>query len=335
MAKKPTKATPKRAPKIVVIGGTGFVGSHIVKALAKEGYLIHVVARDAVAGAHLKPYGDVGQISVTSGNVLEPDSIRPALKGAQAVIYLPGLLFETASQHFSEIHAHAPAQIAHISKEEGVTQFIFMSALGVDNASKSAYARTKYEGEKKVREARTDATILRPSVIFGADDNFINQFARMAILSPFLPLIGGGKTKFQPVFVGDIASAITHIVYNTTSAGITYELCGPETLTFKEILQMILRESGLRAYLLPIPFFVAKIIGTLANIFCPTPPLTGDQITLLTYDNVANSYAKSFKQLGIIPRSLAAELPFIVRRYRALTPLSDTSKLEAISDVAV
>lgn len=308
---------PATPSKIVVIGGSGFVGTQIVHALARTGSRIHVIVRDAESAAHLKPYGDVGQITISSGNALHIDSITPYLSGATSVIYLPGLLFESGTQRFAQLHHHAPARIAKAAAEAGVKQFIFMSALGVERATRSQYATTKSDGERAVREAFPKAVIVRPSVVFGVGDNFINQFACMATTLPILPLIGGGNTKFQPVAVEDVAEAFVSIVTQAQTAGNTYELCGPETLTFKEILQFITRSAKRTPCLLSIPTPIAKVMGTFANIFMPTPVFTADQVTLLGYDNVASGTAKGFKQLGIAPRALTQDIDGLVARYRS------------------
>lgn len=301
---------------VVVIGGSGFVGTHTVKALADAGYRVRVLVRDKEAAAHLKPYGDVGQITVISGNVLDPASVRPALAGAYGVVYLPGLLFQRGAQNFRDIHAIAAGQVAQLSAEAGAQRFLFFSALGVERADASQYASTKYEGEHKVREAREDAIIFRPSVIFGADDDFLLRFAKMAQFSPFLPLVGGGKTLFQPVSVEDVAQAAVQAMACPKALGKTFSLCGPETLSFKEILRRLLATTGQRACLLPLPTFAAKILGSVLGAFHPAPPLTRDQVVLLGYDNVATADALGLAALGITPRSLSQALPFILRHFR-------------------
>lgn len=303
-----------RDRKITVIGGTGFVGTQITQALAQAGYRVHVVARDAEAGAHLTCFGATGQVIVTSGDVRKPESLRSAIKGAYGVIYLPGVLYQSGKQKFQTIHATAPETIAQMSKELKVPRFIFMSALGVNYAKSSSYASSKHEGEARVTAARSDATILRPSVIFGAADNFLNQFGRLATLFSALPLINGGKTRFQPVFVGDVAEAVVRILQRPRYKGKTFELGGADILTFKEILQLICGFLHRTPCLLPIPYPIAKIMGFFMGLL-PTPPLTSDQVSLLQYDSVVSEKSLGLSSLDITPHSIYIEAPFILRRY--------------------
>jgi uncharacterized protein YbjT (DUF2867 family) len=300
---------------IVVIGGTGFVGTHVTQALANAGYRVHVVARDAVSGAHLTCFGATGQVVVSSGDVRKPETLRAAMRGAYGIIYLPGLLFQSGTQNFQAIHASAPEALAKMSVELGVKRFVFMSALGVNTVKTAAYATTKHEGEARVTAVRPDVTIVRPSVIFGADDNFLNQFARMATVSPCLPLIGGGATLFQPVSVEDVAQAMVQILLTPKSSGKAYEFVGADTLSFKAILQLICTTIDRSPILLPIPFSIASLMGSIANLVCPTPPLTSDQVALLRHNNIATPKSFGLAALGISPRSIYAEAPFILRRY--------------------
>lgn len=309
------KLKPAYGRKVALIGGTGFVGTQITQQLANAGYRVHVIARDAAAGAHLTCFGATGQVIVSSGDVRKPESLSTALTDAYAVVYLPGLLFESGSQKFETVHASAPETVALMCKESGVERFVFMSALGVNHAKKSVYACTKHEGEARVTAARSDTTIMRPSVIFGADDNFLNQFARMALFSPVLPLIGGGKTRFQPVYVSDVAQAVVHILGNDKTAGKTYELGGADILTFKDILKLICHTIQRDPTLISIPSCVASLMGSIMAATCPKPQLTADQVRLLSYDNTTSEHSSGLASLGIIPHSIYTQAPIILQRY--------------------
>jgi NADH dehydrogenase len=299
---------------ITVIGGTGFLGRYVVRELARQGYRLRVVARHAEDGLELKTAGNLGQIAVVSGNLAQIDSIRPHLEGAFAVVNLVGLLFERGRQKFSALHAQGPEKLAQAAKAEDVAHFVQMSALGVDRAN-AQYARTKMLGEKAVRAAFPEAVILRPGVVFGPEDRFFNQFAQMAMAARALPLIGGGKTKFQPVYAGDVAQAVRAAIENPACAGKTYELGGPEAYTFRQILEYILKVTGRKACLIPLPFPLAAIGGAFAE-FLPRPPLTRDQVRLLHYDNVVAPDAQGFRELGIQPTAVEMLVPDYLARFR-------------------
>lgn len=301
---------------VTLIGGTGFLGRYVVKLLAQEGYTIRVVSRRPEAARHLKTAGDPGQVVLVSGNLAKPSTILPHIEGSYAVVNLVGALYEKGSQRFSSLHAQGPEKIAKAAKNAGCKAFVQVSALGVDKAAKSSYARTKLLGEKTVRGAFHEATILRPSIIFGPEDNFYNQFARMAALAPALPLIGGGKTKFQPIYVGDVARAVVECVKNPATHGKTYELGGAEVFSFREILDYILAQTGLRAKLVPLPFGMASTVGKFAQIM-PRPLLTRDQVRLLKYDNIVHEGAHTLAELGIAATPVSAVVPRYLARYRS------------------
>lgn len=300
---------------VTLIGGTGFLGRYVVKLLAQEGYTVRVVSRRPDAARHLKTAGEPGQVVLVSGNIARPSTILPHIEGTTAVVNLVGALYEKGSQRFSALHAQGPERIAKAAKSEGCKTFVQVSALGVDKAAQSYYARTKVLGEKAVRGAFHEATILRPSVIFGPEDNFYNQFARIAALAPALPLIGGGKTKFQPIYVGDVARAIVECVKSPATHGKTYELGGSQIFTFREILDYILTQTGQRCRLVTLPFGMATAIGAVAE-FLPRPMLTRDQVRLLKYDNVVSEGAHILQELGITPTPVAAIVPGYLARYR-------------------
>ncbi len=251
-----------------------------------------------------------------AGNLARPASILPHLEGAHAVVNLVGVLYEGGSQRFSALHAQGPEKLAKAAKSAGCEAFIQISALGADKAGASHYARSKILGEKAVRGAFHEATILRPGIVFGPEDNFFNQFARMAAMAPALPLIGGGHTQFQPVYVGDVARAIAQCVSNPATHGKTYELAGPEIFTFRQILEYILAQTGRKSRLVPLPFGMASTLGAVAE-FLPRPMLTRDQVRLLKHPNILSDGAHTLSELGITPTPVDAIVPGYLARYRA------------------
>lgn len=299
---------------ITIIGGTGFLGRYVVQTLAKAGYRLRVVSRHPQRSADFKVFGDVGQIALISGNINDITSLKNALAGAYGVVNLVGVLFESGKQKFSAIHAIAAEKLAIAAREAGVYKFVHISALGVENEFGSAYARSKLLGERAVLEAFPSASILRPSVIFGAEDNFFNQFAKMAVYSPALPLIGGGKTLFQPVYVGDVARAVTTCFEQHEACGEIYELGGRKTYSFKDILQYIMEVTGRKRFLNPLPFWLASIIATFAE-FLPKPPLTRDQVKLLKFDNIVSASAKNLSSLGIVPTTVEEIVPKYLEKF--------------------
>jgi uncharacterized protein YbjT (DUF2867 family) len=298
---------------ITIFGGGGFLGSVVVKKLAQKGYRIRVVSRDIEKNRDLKPLGNVGQIALMQGDIKNPESVEQAVNGADIVINLVGLLFEKGKQNFDDAHVGAARNIANSTASD--TQIIQMSSLGVDIVHGSKYALTKHEAEKIILASHPDATIIRPSVIFGASDSFTNKFAQMASISPALPLVGCGKTKFQPVHIDDVAEAIVRMVENPEAAGKIYELGGPEIMSFKEILQFILEQTGGSNFLIPLPYAVASMIGAFGSLL-PNPPLTMDQVALLKYDNIMSAKQCGFDSLGINPASMRAIAPDYLKEYQ-------------------
>jgi len=299
---------------ITIIGGTGFLGRYVVQELAKVGYRLRVVSRHPERAGDLKVFGDVGQIALINGNINNPDSLKHALAGAYGVVNLVGVLFESGKQNFSAIHAIAAEKLAIAAREAGISRFVHISALGVEHEFGSAYARSKLIGERAVLEAFPNSTILRPSVIFGAEDNFFNQFAKMAVYSPALPLIGGGKTLFQPVYVGDVARAVAACFEQPEACGEIYELGGRKTYSFKEILQYIMEATGRKCFLNPLPFWLASIIAIFAE-FLPKPPLTRDQVKLLKFDNIVSASSKNLSSLGIVPTTVEEIVPKYLEKF--------------------
>lgn len=303
---------------VTVFGGSGFVGTQAVRYLAKAGWRIRVAVRNPNLAYKMRLLGDVGQIDVVQANVRNLPSLERALEGATVSLNLVGLLYETGRQGFQAVHVMGARNVAEAAKAQGVQRLVQMSALGADENSPSKYARTKAEAEAAVREAYPDATLVRPSIVFGSGDGFFEKFAAMAQISPALPLIGGGKTRFQPVFVGDVGLALARIVADPTTAGQTYELGGPGTFTFRELLELMLAETGLRRFLAPIPFPAAGLLGKLGDLtsFLIPPPVTSDQVELLKADNVASGQHPGLAALGVSPTTLEAVLPTYLYRYR-------------------
>lgn len=298
-----------------VFGGSGFLGRYVVRRLAADGVRIRAAVRDPEAASFLKPMGDVGQVVPVQANVRHAGSIRRAIEGADAVINLVGLLYQAGPQRFDSVHVWGAGEIAKAAAEVGTGRLVHLSAIGADAESESSYARTKAEGEKAVRAAFPDATVVRPSVVFGPEDDFFNRFGWLATMLPVLPLIGGGETKFQPVYVGDVAEGIARILADDTSKGATYEFGGPSRYSFRELLAYILRETGRKRLLLPLPFGLAKLEAFFLQL-APKPLLTMDQVELLKTDNLPSGQCPGLTDLGVQPHSLESIVPSYLHRYR-------------------
>ena len=301
---------------VTVVGGTGFVGRYVVQLLASKGYIIRVISRNPTSASHLKTSGDVGQVVLVRGDLASPENFEKLLAGSYAVINLVGILFESGMQDFSRIHAQGAEKLAKAAKAVGAKKFIQISAIGVDHSVKSKYARTKALGEKAVLAAFPKATILRPSIIFGAEDNFFNKFAQLASLLPFLPLFGGGKTLFQPVYVEDVAAAISNIVEDEHYAGKIYELGGPEVMSLKEIYSFVLETTGINRQLIHVPFAFGEFMGLFAKITPELLSITRDQVKLLHYDNIVSEGAKTLVDLGVNPTPAKLVVPGYLARYK-------------------
>jgi NADH dehydrogenase len=300
---------------VTVFGGAGFIGRYLVQRLAKAGWMIRVAARRPEQALFLKPQGDVGQIVPIAANIRNELSVRRAVEGVEAVINLVGILSERGRQSFAKVHRDGAERIARNAAELGVARLLHMSALGADANSPSVYARSKAEGESAVRAAFPGATLFRPSIVFGPEDQFFNRFARMARLLPALPLIGGGRTRFQPVYVGDVAAAVLAAAEREDALGKTYELAGPRALTFRELLRYVGEVTGHRRPLVDIPMGLARLQARLGE-FLPNPPLTRDQLLMLGRDNVPAPGALGLADLGIQPKALEAVVPTYLTRYR-------------------
>lgn len=310
---------PTHTKLVTVFGGSGFVGRHVVRALAKRGYLVRVAVRHPDLAIHLQPLGDVGQIQVVQANLRFRWSVDRAVQGADHVVNLVAILHEGGQQRFDVLQDFGARAVAEAARAVGA-KLTHVSAIGADKNSLSNYARTKALGELAVLETVKDAVILRPSIIFGPEDGFFNKFATMARFAPALPLIGGGATKFQPVYVGDVAEAVAKSVDGVLKVGKIYEVGGPEVRSFKQLMEQMLTVVERKRILAPIPFWAARILGSVAGLL-PSPVITRDQVTLLESDNVVSEKARkdglTLEGMGIEPRSMASVLPSYLWRFRA------------------
>jgi uncharacterized protein YbjT (DUF2867 family) len=308
---------------VTVFGGSGFLGRHVVRALCKRGYRVRVAVRRPDLAGHLQPLGRVGQIHAVAANLRNPGSVEAAARDADIVINLVGILFESGRQRFDSVHAFGAEAVALAAAAFGA-RLVHISAIGADPDAASHYARSKAMGEQLVLSAMPSATILRPSIVFGPEDDFFNKFAALARIAPALPLIGGGHTRFQPVFAGDVASAILAALDRPPSGGTIYELGGLEVASFKELMQFVLATIERRRLLVPIPFGLARTMASFlqlpSNLLGTKPPLTPDQVELLLRDNVVSTEAtqagRTLAGLGIEPAAMRAVVPTYLWRFR-------------------
>ena len=301
--------------RVAVIGASGFIGRYVVKRLAARGAVIAAIVRDVEAAKFLQPMGDVGQIARLGADILDEARLSAAIAGADAVVNLAGILYERGRQRFEAIHHQGPARLAALAKAAEVKHLIHISAIGADAASPSAYGRSKAAGERAVAAGFPGAVILRPSIVFGPEDQFFNRFAALAQLLPALPLIGGGKTRFQPVYVGDVADAVLAALDDPLAAGQVYELGGPRIYTFKALMKFILAETRRKRLLVPVPFAMARWQAALLE-WLPTPPLTRDQVRSLERDAIVAPGARTLADLGIAATAVEAIVPAYLDRYR-------------------
>lgn len=299
-----------------IFGGSGFLGRYVVQKLAKQGYEVRVAVRNPRQAEFLRTCGAVGQIIPVKADILDEKSYEPLLMEADLVINLVGILYERGKSTFDKVHHVAVENLAKLSSENNVKTFIHVSALGADETSLSKYSRSKFKGEQAVLKNFPKASILRPSIIFGVEDNFFNQFAAMAKYFPFLPLIGGGETKFQPVYVGDVADAIMATIDNKKAEGKIFELGGPKKYRFRDLLEYILKLTNRKTCLMPVPFFMASFKGLILEKLPFAPLLTRDQVKLLKTDNVVRKGAKTLKDLSISPKSIEAVVPSYLSRFK-------------------
>lgn len=301
-------------PIVTMFGGSGFIGRYAARKLAKRGWRVRAAVRRPNEAHFLRPYGDVGQIEPVQANIRDDDSCRRALEGADAVVNFVGILRPSGKQSFEAVQAEGAARVARLAKEAGARRFVHISAIGADADSDSAYARTKAEGEQAVRLSMPEATILRPSLVFGEEDQFFNRFARMAQFSPVLP-IAGAETRFQPVYVDDVAEAAVRSLEGELAEGRTLELGGPEVKTMRELMELMFDVTRRKRVVADVPFGLMRFGAALTD-WLPFAPVTRDQLKLLARDNVVSPGAAGFEALGIEPKSLESVLPSYLYRFR-------------------
>lgn len=297
---------------VTVFGGSGFIGRYVVKRLAAADWIVRVGGRDPEAAQFLKTAGDVGQIVPLAASITDYEEVAAATAGATAVINLVGILYERGSRTFQRIHVDGADNVARAAKAAGAARLVQMSAIGADLDSPAEYGRTKALGEQAASQAFPGATIMRPSVVFGPEDDFFNRFAEMARFLPVLPVF---PTRFQPVYVGDVAEAVVQVLEQPETAGRTYELGGPRVISFQQMMEIVLRETSRRRLLLPLPLALAHVQAAFLELL-PVPPLTRDQVKLLGEDNVVKGGALTLQDLGIEATAVESIVPTYLRRYR-------------------
>jgi uncharacterized protein YbjT (DUF2867 family) len=301
-----------RGQVVAIFGGSGFIGRHLVHRLAQRGAILRIATRNPAAAIHLKPQGAIGQIVLAPTALSDEVSLMRLISGADHVINLVGILYESRKADFERLQGRLPGRIGRIAAEHGVKSFVQMSAIGADPGSTSLYARTKAMGEGEARSSYPGVTIIRPSIVFGPEDSFFNRFAGMSRFAPALPLIGGGQTRFQPVYVGDVADAIVATIERSELRGHSYELGGPRIYTFKELLRYMLGVLERPRLLVNVPWGAARFQARILELL-PIPPLTRDQVELLKTDNVVAAGARGFIELDIAPTPIEAVVPRYLR----------------------
>ena len=304
-----------RNKTVCIIGGSGFIGRALVEKLARVGARITVLTRNAGRTKILKPLGDVGQISVMAGDALLDNDLARAIQSADYIVNLVGIFHPSGKQNFENAQAELPRRIAQISEQAEVVKIVQLSAIGADINAASTYYRTKAEGERGLLRLAPNSTILRPSIVFGPGDGFFDRFARMAMIAPALPLLAGGDTKFQPVFVGDVAESIVYCLSNSQTDGEIYELGGPCIYSFKELLVYTLSVIGKKRALIRVPIFAMQVPAAMASIL-PNPPITRDQLRMLNTDNIVNENILDISSFGITPQPIEAHVPNYLSCYR-------------------
>ena len=300
---------------IAIFGAGGFFGKHLMRQLTKLGYRVKVATRNPYLKGYLKPLGNPGQIELFKTNIFNSEDVKQVLKDCDFVINLVGILYETRKQKFNQIHTEFPNLLSKLCNEIGVKNLVHISALGVRESHVSKYMRSKLEGEKNIKNFFKPSVILRPSLIFGPEDKFFNKFASIAQFSPALPLIGGGKVKFSPIYVGDVAQAIVKTLKLNNSEPKIYELGGPENYSFKELIEILLEEIKKKRFLIPIPFSAAKFQSYFLQIM-PNPLLTPDQVEMLKYNNIVSGEYPTLEDLGISGKTIQSILPKYIYRFR-------------------
>ena len=300
---------------IAIFGAGGFVGKHLMRQLTKLGYRIKVATRNPYLKGYLKPLGNPGQIELFKTNIFDPEDVKRVLKNCDLSINLVGILSETRKQKFDLIHSQFPYLLSNLCGELGIKKLIHVSALGVKEKHISQYMQSKLLGEKKIQDTFKPSVILRPSVVFGPEDKFFNTFASLAQFSPILPLIGGGKTKFAPIYVGDLAKAIVKALQLNNSVPKIYELGGPENYSFRQLMEILLTEIKKKRFLVTIPFGFAKFQSYFLQMM-PNPLLTPDQVELLKHNNIVSGDYPTLKDLGITGTNIQSTLPKYIYRFR-------------------
>ena len=300
---------------IGIFGGGGFIGKHLMRQLTKLDYRIKVATRNPYLKGYLKPLGDPGQVELFKTNIFDESDLRHFLRNCDFAINLVGILYETRKQKFEKIHAHFPYMLANLCNEIGLKKLVHISALGIKKGTNSKYMQSKLQGEKNIASLFKPSVILRPSIVFGPEDKFFNTFASLAQFSPVLPLIGGGKTKFAPIYVGDVAKAIVKALELNNSEPKIYELGGPKNYSFKELMEILLQEIKKKRLLIPIPFWSGKISSYIFQMM-PKPLLTPDQVEMLKYDNIVSGNYPLLKDFGISGTSIPTILPKYIYRFR-------------------
>ena len=300
---------------IAIFGAGGFIGKHLIRNLTKLGYRIKIATRYPYLKGYLKPLGNPGQIELFKTNIFNEEDVKNVLKNCDLAINLVGILYETRKQKFNHIHSHFPYLLSNLCNELGIKNLVHISALGVKEKHDSLYMKSKLEGEKNIQDTFKPSVILRPSVVFGPEDKFFNTFASLAQFSPVLPLVGGGKTKFAPIYVGDLAKAIVKALELNNSEPKIYELGGPENYSFKELMEILLREIKKKRFLIPIPFGFAKFQSYFLQML-PNPLLTPDQVELLKHNNIVSGDHSTLKDLGISGTQIQSILPKYIYRFR-------------------
>ena len=300
---------------IAIFGAGGFIGKHLMRQLTKLDYRVKVATRNPYLKGYLKPLGNPGQIELFKTNIFNLDNVKQILKNCDLAINLVGILYETRKQKFNQIHSQFPYLLSNLCNELGIKNLVHVSALGVKERHTSQYIQTKLQGEKNIQETFKPSVILRPSLVFGPEDKFFNTFASIAQFSPALPLIGGGRTKFAPIYVGDVAKAIVKVLELNNSGSKIYELGGPENYSFKELMEILLTEIKKKRFLAPIPFSVAKFQSYFLQMMA-NPLLTPDQVEMLKYNNIVSGNYPTLKDLGITGTAIQSILPKYIYRFR-------------------
>ena len=300
---------------IAIFGAGGFLGKHLMRELTKLDYRVKVATRNPYLKGYLKPLGSPGQIELFKTNIFDQESVKQVLKNCDLAINLVGILYETRKQKFNQIHSQFPHLLSNLCNELGTKNLIHVSALGVREKHTSQYMQSKLQGEKNIQDNFKPSVILRPSVVFGPEDKFFNTFASIAQFSPVLPLIGGGKTKFVPIYVGDVAKAVVKTLDLNNTKPEIYELGGPKNYSFKELMEILLTEIKKKRFLIPVPFGMAKFQSYFLQMM-PNPLLTPDQVEMLKYNNIVSGDYPTLKDLGISGTSIQSILPKYIYRFR-------------------